>query len=80
MIKLIRTNVLQICKEVAYGGKNKKPFKTNIDIDLISNGKMEMDMIENIKEDIKRRCEGSNNFFGAGSYEHIESVAKMLLN
>jgi len=39
-------------------------------------GGMRMDMIENIKEDIKRRCESPNNFFGAGSYEHIESVAK----
>lgn len=35
-----------------------------------------MDMIEDIKEDIKRRCESSNNFFGQGSYEHIKSVAK----
>jgi len=35
-----------------------------------------MDMINNIKEDIKRRCESPNNFFGSGSYEHIESVAK----
>ena len=34
-----------------------------------------MDIIENIKEDIKRRCESPNNFFGVGSYEHIESVA-----
>jgi uncharacterized protein len=33
-------------------------------------------MLENIKEDIKNRCESSNNFFGAGSYEHIESVAR----
>ncbi|WP_346887877.1 HD domain-containing protein [Clostridium sp. UBA1056] len=56
--------------------KIKKLLGANIDIDLISNGKMEMDMIENIKEDIKRRCESPNNFFGAGSYEHIESVAK----
>lgn len=35
-----------------------------------------MDIINNIKEDIKRRCESQNNFFGSGSYEHIESVAK----
>ena len=35
-----------------------------------------MDMIESIKEDIKRRCDSPNNFFGSGSYEHIESVAK----
>ena len=56
--------------------KIKKLSGANMDIDLISNGKMEMDMIENIKEDIKRRCESPNNFFGAGSYEHIESVAK----
>jgi len=56
--------------------KIKKLSGTNMDIDLISNGNMEMDMIENIKEDIKRRCESPNNFFGAGSYEHIESVAK----
>jgi len=34
-----------------------------------------MDMIKNIKEDIRRRCESPNNFFGVGSYEHIESVA-----
>jgi uncharacterized protein len=33
-------------------------------------------MIVNIKEDIKRRCESPSNFFGVGSYEHIESVAK----
>jgi len=33
-------------------------------------------MIENIKEDIKRGCESPNNFFGNGSYEHLESVAK----
>jgi len=35
-----------------------------------------VNMIKNIKEDIKRRCESPNNFFGNGSYEHIESVAK----
>lgn len=35
-----------------------------------------MDMIDEIKEDIKRRCESPNNFFGYGSYEHIKSVAK----
>jgi uncharacterized protein len=35
-----------------------------------------MDIIENLKQDIKRRCESPNNFFGIGSYEHIESVAK----
>ena len=34
-----------------------------------------MDIIGNIKEDIKRRCDSPNNFFGVGSYEHIESVA-----
>jgi uncharacterized protein len=33
-------------------------------------------MIENIKKDIKIRCDSANNFFGIGSYEHIESVAK----
>jgi len=42
----------------------------------VNGGKMEMNMIEKIKEDIKRRCESPNNFFGDGSYEHIESVAK----
>lgn len=36
---------------------------------------METNMIEKIKEDVKRRCESPNNFFGVGSYEHIESVA-----
>ncbi|MDP4090553.1 MAG: HD domain-containing protein [Bacillota bacterium] len=34
-----------------------------------------MDMLENIKEDIKRRCISPDNFFGEGSYSHIESVA-----
>jgi len=42
----------------------------------VNGGKIEMNMIEKIKEDIKRRCESPNNFFGDGSYEHIESVAK----
>ncbi|NEU04872.1 HD domain-containing protein [Clostridium senegalense] len=37
---------------------------------------MENEMIKNIKEEIKNRCESPNNFFGLGSYEHIESVAK----
>jgi len=32
-------------------------------------------MLENIKEDIKRRCVSPDNFFGEGIYEHIESVA-----
>lgn len=36
----------------------------------------EMNMIEDIKKDIKRRCESPNNFFGIGIYEHIESVAR----
>lgn len=36
---------------------------------------MDTDIIENIKKDIKRRCESPNNFFGIGSYKHIESVA-----
>jgi uncharacterized protein len=35
-----------------------------------------MNLIEDIKRDIKNRCESPNNFFGLGSYEHIESVAK----
>lgn len=34
-----------------------------------------MSIIENIKKDIKERCESPNNFFGIGIYEHIESVA-----
>lgn len=34
-----------------------------------------MNIIEKIKEDVKRRCESPNNFFCVGSYEHIESVA-----
>ncbi|PJI10374.1 HD domain-containing protein [Clostridium sp. CT7] len=33
-------------------------------------------MIDEIKEDIKRRCESPNNSFGYGIYEHIKSVAK----
>ncbi|SHJ90833.1 uncharacterized protein SAMN05444401_0094 [Clostridium amylolyticum] len=34
-----------------------------------------MDMIENIKQDIKKRCVSPDNFFGEGIYEHVESVA-----
>ena len=34
-----------------------------------------MKIIEDIKEDIKKRCESPNNFFGKGCYDHIESVA-----
>lgn len=56
--------------------KIKKLSEANMDTDLTSNEKMKMDMIENIKKDIKRRCESPNNFFGAEIYEHIESVAK----
>jgi len=41
----------------------------------VNGGKMERNIIEKIKEDVKRRCESPNNFFGVGSYEHIESVA-----
>lgn len=33
------------------------------------------EMLLNIKEDIRRRCESPNNFFGVGAYQHIESVA-----
>lgn len=35
-----------------------------------------MNMIDDIKADIKLRCESDNNFFGIGVYEHIKSVAK----
>jgi len=41
----------------------------------VNGGKMERNIIEKIKEDVKRRCESPNNFFGVGIYEHIESVA-----
>ncbi len=34
-----------------------------------------MAMIDEIREDIKKRCESPNNFFGIGIYAHIESVA-----
>lgn len=40
------------------------------------NTEINLNMIEDIKKEIKRRCESSNNFFGASRYEHIESVAK----
>ncbi len=43
--------------------------------DLINKGEMRMDMLENIKKDIRRRCASQDNFFGFGIYEHIESVA-----
>lgn len=35
-----------------------------------------MYIIEELKSDIRRRCESTNNFFGIGIYEHIEIVAK----
>ncbi|MBF4694619.1 HD domain-containing protein [Fusibacter sp. Q10-2] len=35
-----------------------------------------MNLIEDIKADIKMRCESPNNFFGKGCYDHIESVAR----
>ena len=37
---------------------------------------MEREIINKIKEEIRNRCDGPGNFFGAGSFEHIESVAK----
>lgn len=37
---------------------------------------MKSEMIKNIKEDIRKRCESPNNFFGVDIYAHIESVAK----
>lgn len=37
---------------------------------------MEDNMIEQIKLEVRNRCESPSNFFGSGSYEHIESVAK----
>ena len=37
---------------------------------------MENEMIKSIREDIRKRCESPNNFFGFGIYAHIESVAK----
>lgn len=35
-----------------------------------------MNMLDDIKENIKSRCESDSNFFGIGVYEHIKSVAK----
>lgn len=37
---------------------------------------MGKEIINNIKEEIRKRCESPNNFFGSSSYNHIESVAK----
>lgn len=37
---------------------------------------MEDNMIEQIKLEVRNRCENPSNFFGSGIYEHIESVAK----
>lgn len=34
-----------------------------------------MYIIEELKSDIKRRCESPDNFFGMGMYEHIQGVA-----
>lgn len=35
-----------------------------------------MYIIEELKKDIKRRCESPNNFFGIGIYDHIKIVAR----
>jgi len=35
-----------------------------------------MYIIEELKSDIKRRCESPNNFFGMGIYDHIKIVAR----
>ena len=37
---------------------------------------MEKEIINKIKVEIRNRCDSPDNFFGIGSYEHIESVAK----
>ena len=37
---------------------------------------MEKEIINKIKVEIRNRCDSPDNFFGVGSYEHIESVAK----
>ena len=42
----------------------------------LNGGYMEKEIINNIKEEIRKRCESPNNFFGYSSYDHIESVAK----
>lgn len=39
-------------------------------------GNMGKEIVNKIKAEIRRRCDGPDNFFGLGSYEHIESVAK----
>jgi uncharacterized protein len=68
---------------VSRAAYNKSFFKFRTQYILVVNsylligGKVKMNnIIENIKDDIKKRCESPNNFFGPGSYEHIESVAK----
>ncbi|WP_099469891.1 HD domain-containing protein [Konateibacter massiliensis] len=37
---------------------------------------MRDDIIKFLAEDIKKRCEGENNFFGIGCYYHIKAVVK----
>lgn len=37
---------------------------------------MRNDVIEYLEEEIKRRCESKNNFFGMGCYQHINSVVR----
>ncbi|WP_297638431.1 HD domain-containing protein [uncultured Clostridium sp.] len=37
---------------------------------------MEKEIINKIKVEIRKRCDSPGNFFGSGSYQHIESVAK----
>lgn len=65
-----------------FKGNYRKNKKINVKICIFVNqnyslyeGEMRMDMLNNIKEDIKRRCVSNDNFFGEGIYEHIESVA-----
>lgn len=37
---------------------------------------LRQDIIDSIKDDIKRRCESESNFFGIGGYYHIKAVVK----
>lgn len=37
---------------------------------------MRQDIIDSLKDDVKRRCESEDNFFGIGGYYHIKAVVK----
>ncbi|TCT17222.1 putative nucleotidyltransferase with HDIG domain [Natranaerovirga pectinivora] len=37
---------------------------------------MRQDIIDSLKDEVKRRCESEDNYFGFGGYYHIKAVVK----